>query len=133
MLMKLKRLQGEKGISLLETIVAVVIMSIIGLGFLSALATTSSARATNEERTAAKILAEAVLEYIKTDNYSTEYTPPQSLFDDFPGYTIPIPVSAENERNGNIQRIAITVTHHGHEVLTLETYKVDRSQSLTLQ
>ena len=121
-------IKSQKGISLIETIVAVCILAIIGVAFLSALATTSTARATNEERTAAKILAEAVLEYIKTDNYSATYTPPDSLFDDFPGYTIPLPVNAVNERNGSLQTISITVSHKGHEVLTLETYKVDRSQ-----
>jgi len=124
----MKIFKGQQGISLIETIVAVCILAIIGVAFLSALATTSTARATNEERTAAKILAEAVIEYIKTDEYSATYTPPDSLFDEYPGYTIPLPINAENERNGSIQRIAVTVSHKGHEVLTLESYKVDRSQ-----
>jgi type II secretory pathway pseudopilin PulG len=124
----MKKFKSQKGISLIETIVAVCILAIIGVAFLSALATTSTARATNEERTASKILAEAILEYIKTDNYTASYNLPSSLFDDFPGYTVPLPVNAENERNGNIQKISITVSHKGHEVLTLESYKVDRSQ-----
>jgi Tfp pilus assembly protein PilV len=120
-------IKGEKGVSLVETIAAVCILAIIGLAFLSALATTSSARATNDERTSAKILAEAVVEYIKTANYTTSYQIPGYLFADFPGYSVPNPVAASNERNGNIQRLTITVSHQGHEVLTLESYKVDRS------
>ncbi len=120
--------KSQKGISLIETIVAVCILAIIGVAFLSALATTSTARATNEERSAAKILAEGIIEYIKTDNYANSYNPPSSLFDDFPGYTIPIPIHPENLRNGNLQKITITVSHKGHEVLTLESYKVDRSK-----
>jgi hypothetical protein len=120
-------MKSEKGISLVETIVAVAILGIIAAAFLSALANTSSARATNDERTSAKILAESILENIKTENYSASYTPPQSLFDDFPGYTVPIPINATNERNGNIQKIIITISHHNHEVLSLESYKVDRS------
>jgi Tfp pilus assembly protein PilV len=41
-------MKSEKGISLIETIVAVVILGIIAVAFLSALATTSAARATND-------------------------------------------------------------------------------------
>jgi type II secretory pathway pseudopilin PulG len=121
-------MKGEKGISLVETIVAVCILAIIGVAFLSALATTSSARATNDEQTSAKILAQAIIEYIKTEDYAPSYTIPQSLFDDFPGYYVDNPVIASNEKNGNIQRITISVTHHNHQVLTLEGYKVDRTQ-----
>jgi type II secretory pathway pseudopilin PulG len=121
-------MKSQKGISLIETIVAVCILSIIGVAFLSALATTSTARATNDERTSAKILAEAIIEYIKTENYTTSYDLPDSLFADFPGYTVPNPLTASVEKNGNIQRLTITVTHRNHEVLTLESYKVDRTQ-----
>jgi type II secretory pathway pseudopilin PulG len=121
-------MKGQKGISLVETIVAVAILAIIGVAFLSALATSSSARATNDERTSAKILAEAIIEYIKTENYTTSYDLPQYLFNDFPGYYVPNPLTASGEKNGNIQRLTVTVTHHNHEVLTLESYKVDRSQ-----
>ena len=121
-------MKSEKGISLIETIVAVCILAIIGVAFLSALATTSSARATNDERTSAKILAEAIIEYIKTENYTTSYALPQFLFADFPGYSVPNPVTASAEKNGSIQRLTITVSHRDHEVITLESYKVDRTQ-----
>jgi type II secretory pathway pseudopilin PulG len=122
-------MKNEKGISLLETIVAVVILSIISVAFLSALATTSTARATNDERTSAKILAETIMENIKTENYAASYSLtdvlPQEISDKFPGYTPT--VSATNQRNGNIQTIVITIRHHNHDVLSLESYKVDRS------
>jgi len=119
----IKKIKGEKGISLLETVIAVAIMGIIAVAFLSALATTSSARAMNDERTAAKILAEGIIENIKGEDYSPTYdvvVPPE-----FPGYTVN--VSTAVERNGNIEKITVSVYHKGHQVLTLESYKVDRS------
>jgi type II secretory pathway pseudopilin PulG len=119
----LKKIKGEKGISLLETVIAVAIMSIIAVAFLSALATTSSARATNDERTGAKILAEGIIENIKADDYSPTYE--VSVPPEFPGYTANVITSVE--RNGNIQKITVTISHKGHVVLSLDSYKVDRS------
>lgn len=103
--------------------IAVAIMGIIAVAFLSALATTSSARATNDERTAAKILAEGIIENIKSEDYSPTYS--ASIPAEFPGYTASVTTAAE--RNGNIQKITVAVFHQGQEVLTLESYKVDRS------
>jgi prepilin-type N-terminal cleavage/methylation domain-containing protein len=119
-------LKSEKGISLIETICAVAILGIIAVAFLSALATTSTARATSEERTSAQILAESIIENIKTDNYSASYEP--YIPPEFVGYTAS--VTTTSERNGNIQRIIVTIHHKGQDVLSLESYKVNRS-SLT--
>jgi prepilin-type N-terminal cleavage/methylation domain-containing protein len=116
-------IKSQKGISLIETIAALAILSIISVAFLSALATTSSARATNEERTSAKILAESIIENIKSDDFTAAYTP--VVPPEFPGYTAS--VITVNERNGNIQKITVTISHQDHQVLTLQDYKVDRS------
>jgi prepilin-type N-terminal cleavage/methylation domain-containing protein len=121
--MRIKMLKSQKGISLIETLAAVAILGIIAVAFLSALATTSTARATNDERTSAKILAESIIENIKTDSYTAEYTP--VIPPEFPGYTAS--VTTTSERNGNIQKISVAISHKDHEVLTLESYKVDRT------
>ncbi len=119
-------LKSEKGFSLVETICAIAILGIIAVAFLSALATTSTARATNAERTSAKILAESIIENIKTENYDLSYEP--YIPPEFDGYTAN--VTTTSERNGNIQKIVVTIHHQGEDVLSLESYKVDRS-SLT--
>jgi type II secretory pathway pseudopilin PulG len=118
------KIKHEKGISLLETVVALAILSIISLAFLSGLASTSSARAIAEERVAAKLLAETHMEYIKKADYNSTYTltnPP-----DYDGYTANLTV--ENFYNDNIQKITITIYHHSQDVLTLEGYKTKRRE-----
>jgi type II secretory pathway pseudopilin PulG len=117
-------MKREKGISLIETVVAMTILALIALAFLSALATTSTARATNEERTASKILAETMMEDIKLDAFAPSYN--VTIPDEFAGYTAT--VNATSERNGNIQTIVITIHHLDRDVFVLESYKTDRSE-----
>jgi prepilin-type N-terminal cleavage/methylation domain-containing protein len=115
-------IKGEKGFSLLETIVALALLGILSVSFLSGLATTSSARATADERAGAKILAETYMENIKKLEYSSTYD--ITIPEEYAGYSVNLTV--ENERNSDIQKLTLTVWHHGHDVLTLESYKVRR-------
>jgi prepilin-type N-terminal cleavage/methylation domain-containing protein len=113
-------MKGEKGLTLLETILALAILGIISASFLSGLATTSTARVTADERASGKILAETLMEDIKKQPYDPSYTtviPPE-----FIGYTSNISVA----ENNNIQSINITIMSRGHDVLTLQSYKVNR-------
>ena len=120
--MKARLFKGEKGFSLLETVIALALLGIIGVAFLSGLATTSRARTTADERSGAKILVETYMENVKKMEYSSSYniTAP----DEFAGYSVNLTV--ENERNMDIQRLTVTVWHHGRNVLALESYKVRR-------
>jgi hypothetical protein len=43
---------------------------------------------------------------------------------DYPGYSAAIDV--DNMRNGNIQKITVTIRHHDRDIETLESYKVNR-------
>lgn len=120
--MRLKRIKREHGISLLETIVALGLLGIIGVGLLSGLATTSTARVTADEHASAKILAENVLEHVKKQPYATSYS--FTVPDGFAGYTANITVT--NMKNSNIQKVNVAVWHHNGEIMTLESYKVKR-------
>jgi Tfp pilus assembly protein PilV len=113
-------MKGERGASLVEVVVALLLLGLIGLPFLSALATTSNARLIADEHAAARILAESYMEDIRQQEYAFSYdTPPVTE-----GYSTQINV--DNMRNDNIQKITITVRHHGRDVTSLESYKTNR-------
>lgn len=118
------KIKSEKGITLLETVLALALLSVISLSFLSGLATTSSSRALAEERVSAKILAEDQMEHIKQQAYTENYTTIDPA--GFEGYSTNVTVE---DFYYNLQKITITVYHHGDEVYTLETFKVKRRGS----
>ncbi len=112
----------EKGTSLLEVLVALALMGIISVLFLGSVANSSSARVTADTRVSAKILAESLMDNIKNQDYEPSYVitiPPE-----FAGYSADLTV--ESMANGNIQKLTIVIEHFDSEVLTLESYKVER-------
>lgn len=116
-------MKSERGASLIETLVALALLGIIGAVFLSALATTSSARFISDERASARILAESQMENVKKQDYTFSYDP-APIPDEYAGYLAVIDV--DSLRNGSIQKITVTIRHHDKEVTTLESYKVNR-------
>ena len=116
-------MKGETGISLIETIVALALLGIIGVTFLGGLATSTNARSAADKHVTARILAEFQIEDIRNQEYATSYDP-IPIPTEYAGYTAQIATS--NQRNGNIQKITITISHHNKDVYTLESYKVDR-------
>jgi type II secretory pathway pseudopilin PulG len=116
-------MKGETGTSLIETVVALVLLGIIGVAFLDALTTSTNARAIADEHTSARILAESQMEYIRQQDYAFAYDPPE-IPDEYAGYSTQITV--DNLRNGNIQKITVTVSHHDKNVTSLESYKANR-------
>jgi type II secretory pathway pseudopilin PulG len=117
----MKFFRSEKGITLLETVLALALMGIIGVAFLSGLGTTTTARALAEERVAAKILAETQMEHIKKQAYSDNYTPIN--VDGYNNYSTNITVE---DHYYNLQKITVSIFHHAEEVFSLESFKVKR-------
>jgi len=116
-------MKSERGSSLIETLVALALLGIIAAAFLGALATAPKARFISDEQTSASILAESQMENVKKQDYALSYDA-APIPDEYAGYSAII--DANPLRNGNIQKITITIRHHDSEVKTLESYKVNR-------
>ena len=126
-------MKSEKGFSLIEVLVSLAILGLIGVVFLSGLATSSKALSTTDELDTAKNLARSQMEYVKSLPYDYTNDPPVYVVDPsltIPGYSIP-PVVAQRLKlkddgtDGGLQQITVTVTHD-EKVFTLVGYKVNR-------
>ncbi len=118
-----EHMKSENGSSLLETVVALALLGIIGVAFLNGLATSSSSRLIADEHASARILAESQMEDIKKQTYALAYDP-VPIPAVYPGYSAAI--VTDSMRNGNIQKITVTIRHHSKDITTLEIYKVNR-------
>ena len=147
-------IKDERGVGLIEVLVALAILGIVAAAFLSGLATASKAIFIADERTTAESLARSQMEHIKNQIYSTinvdwDYTVsdsgrssadppdwwdtgspgnPPFLASNYAGYSVEA-IADEDDANVGIQKITVTVIHNTNndkEVITLEDYKVDR-------
>ena len=118
-------MKGEKGFSFIEIVIALAVLGIIAVAFLSGLATAARGLLITDERETAKNLAEAQMEYVKNYDWSTSYLESAEILDKYPSYDVEIVTTSMED--GNIQKITITVNHQSKpEVITLENYKVNR-------
>ena len=74
--------KNEKGFSLIEVVIALLLLGIIGVALLSGLATASMALVIADERATAESLARSQMEYVKSSGYDP-YGGPAAL----PSYT----------------------------------------------
>ena len=130
-------MKRERGFSFIEVVIALGVLGMIAVGFLSGLGTASRGLLIADERETANNLAEAQVESIKSQPYDEDVLlhpePQYSLITDIPsGYSIdqPMAVRLDPDLDGlddddGIQKITVTVRHNGKEVLTLEDYKVN--------
>ena len=120
----------ESGASLLEAVVALAILGTIGVVFLSGLATGSEAAFAADEIATTESLARSQMEWAKNASYSSEatgYSPaPIASSKDYIDYAVDIAAAPLNSPDDGIQKITVTVTRSGEEVIKLEGYKVDR-------
>jgi Tfp pilus assembly protein PilV len=119
-------LGGEHGIGLVEALISVAILGLALTALLSAVSTGSMAVSRNDERVTAENLARSQLEYTKSQPYQAlpaSYVTVTPSPDDY-GVT----VAAEPVPGGDdsIEKITVTVTRNGDELLVVEDYKVER-------
>ena len=151
----LRAIRNEKGISLIEVIIAIALLGIIGLAFLGGLSTASNAIFITDERATAESLARTEMEYIKRQSYCPEDQIPWAY--ELPSGTSPIgqlpekwwdsdhelppgydnysliasAVSLDPDGDGTsdddgLLLLTVTIYHLGDEILILEGYKTGR-------
>ncbi len=135
---------GESGVTLIETLVALAVLGLIAVVFLSGLATAARATLIADEQATAESLARSEIEYVKSQqpyiNYAEADHGEYGLITSLAPYTIEItvePIDPDTgeprnqtggifEQDDGIQRITVKVNRGSKLLLTLEGYKVDR-------
>ena len=126
---KIKLLNSQRGIALLETVMALAILGLVAVAFLSGLATTINATLTTEEQATAESLVRSEMEYVKNCAYqydAVEYPVDPTLT--IPGRwtVLPPTVGTVHATDDGIQEITVTAEHDGETILSVTMYKVDR-------
>jgi type II secretory pathway pseudopilin PulG len=112
---------------LIEVIVAVAIIGVVAVAFLSALTSGYMALVLADENTVAESLTRTEFERIRQSAYPvTGYQRDNAL----PGYDLTIDVADVNGGDSPIQSITVEVRHDGEPVLTTSSYKVDPNKNL---
>ena len=123
----------QKGVSLIDTVIALGILGLIGVAFLSGLTATSRAVMISQEDVLVESLAKSQVEHIKAQNYIPvdDYVPETCYYekiDDIPaGYDIeiipPQTIIAPDTGPFELQLITVVVKRNGKGVFTMSMYR----------
>ncbi len=125
------RLRSESGIGLIEALVALSILGLVALTFLSGLYTTSKAAFITDTRSTALSMAQSQMEWAENYTYFSapyDYTSasPNATGKDYINYSANITATSINGTGVDIQKITVIVMRSGAEVTRLESYKANR-------
>ena len=124
--------KSQKGFTLVEILVAVALLSIIGVGLLTALGSASKVLLKADSRETARDLAQAQMEYLQSVPYEEDGSYPikdengdelDDIDAEYPGFFSKITADPVTEKPG-LQKITVVV-QGGDGEFTLEGYKVD--------
>ena len=124
-IIKLKVIQQERGVALVESLVAVAILGATVVTFVAALSTGSIAVRECDQEVTVQSLARTQLEYTKGYPYDPDATtyPTVNATDN---YSISVGVSSVPDTDANIQKVTANISRDGQLILTVADYKVDR-------
>ncbi len=117
--------RDERGISLVESLIAVAILGGVVITFVLALSTGSLAVRESDQEVVAQSLARTQLEYTKGYTYDPEATTYPTV-DTPAGYAISVSVTSVPDTDTDIQKVTATISREGEEILIVEDYKVNR-------
>jgi len=121
---KTERLR-QRGVILLDTLVAISIISTVVLASMTALSTASVALRQVDEETTAGIIVISQIESIKTQPYVATGGS-YALVDTPDGYVVSNTTTAYFGGDSNIQKVTVTVTHIGEVVQEQSIVKINR-------
>jgi type II secretory pathway pseudopilin PulG len=117
--------RGQRGIGLVETLVAVAVLGTAVVAFAAALSAGSIAVGDHDIVAIAQGLAQSQLEYTKSCAYDIDaITYPLVAAPE--GYSISVDINAVPGADSDIQKITVTVNHWAEEIIKVEDYKVNR-------
>jgi len=120
-----RRLESQKGMGLVETLAAVAILGTAVVAFATGLGAGSIAVGEHDGQATGQGLAQSQMEHTKSYTYSPGTTT-YPLLAAPEGYSLDVKVGAAPGGDADIQRITITVSRGGEEIITVEDYKVNR-------
>lgn len=113
-------LHRQRGFTLIEVLVAIGILAVLGATLFSGLSVGAKSNLVAARRSTASALAASQMEYLKSIPFDTSYVaapvPPA-----YAGYSVEIVVVPL--RDGNLQRLTVSVEHSGDELKSLTGYK----------
>jgi prepilin-type N-terminal cleavage/methylation domain-containing protein len=135
-----KLIKRERGFTLVEILVAILLLGIIGVAFFGGLSTASRVIILGDERATSESLARTEMEYVRNQDYyiapwfyeippSTNpvpWDPTHTVPTGYDGYNVTVTAESLNDPDNGIQKITIIVEHPDKEVITLVSYKSAR-------
>jgi type II secretory pathway pseudopilin PulG len=115
----------QKGLGLVETLVAVAILGTSVVAFSAGLSAGSIAVREQDEIAVTQGLAQTQLEYTKSYAYNPGAVTYPAVAAPT-GYTIAVGVSAVPGADANMQKITVTIAREGMAIETITGYKVNR-------
>jgi type II secretory pathway pseudopilin PulG len=119
------RAQDQRGLGLVETLVAVAVLGTSVVAFVVALSAGSIAVGKQDEEVVAQSLVQTQLEYTKSYDYDAEATTYPTV-DTPENYTISVGVAPIPDTDDDIQKITVTIYRESENTMTVEDYKVNR-------